>query len=162
MVERLFDLKVLWADIDAQAMPETARIALLDRLAAAVGNLMSDVLRTGAGRVEAGEMVASLHPGVDALRTWREHLIAGETRERSVALRAAFVDNGAPEALAARVADLFDFDGSVGLASLALRTRVDPVALTRAFPPTHPPTEHGPLPSDGVPDKIDKALRTHR
>ncbi|AWW73338.1 glutamate dehydrogenase [Erythrobacter sp. KY5] len=133
VVERLFDLKLLWRDIDAQAMSETARIILLDRLAAAVGNLMSDVLRTGAGRVEASAMIDALKAGVRKLADRRADLLAGETRERSEALRSHFVEEGAPEALANRVADLFDYDGSIGLASLALKTGIDPTVLTRAF-----------------------------
>ncbi len=133
VVERLFSLKKLWQDIDGHTMGEAARLALLDRLAAAVGNLMSDVLRTAAGRVEASAMIADLQEGVTALTTGREELISGDTRERSDTLRAQFVELGAPEALASRVADLFDFDGSVGLAHLALRTEVAPVQLTRAF-----------------------------
>ena len=133
VVERLFDLKALWADIDASKMPEPARLTLLDRLAAAVGNLMSDVLRTTGGRVEAGEMVASLAGGVARLREGRDSLLSGEALERSQALRADFVSKGAPADLAGRVADLFDFDGSVGLAQLSLQTEIDPAALTHAF-----------------------------
>lgn len=133
VVERLFDLKELWADIDASPMNETARLSLLDRLSAAVGNLMSDVLRTGAGRVEASEMIAALRPGVEALCKAREDLISGELQERSSDLRGTFMEQGAPEALANRVADMFDYDGSVGLASLALKTGLDPALLTRAF-----------------------------
>ena len=133
VVERLFDLKTLWRDIDADAMNESARIELLDRLAAAVGNLMSDVLRTGAGRVEAGAMIAELKSGVATLCRGRDELISGATHERSNALRAHFIAIGAPKALAHRVADLFDFDGSIGIADLALKTGVKPMTLTRAF-----------------------------
>jgi glutamate dehydrogenase len=133
VVERLFDLKALWADIDASKMPEPARLTLLDRLAAAVGNLMSDVLRTTGGRVQAGEMVESLADGVARLREERDALISGEALERSQALRADFVSKGASADIAGRVADLFDFDGSVGLAHLSLQTEIDPAPLTHAF-----------------------------
>jgi glutamate dehydrogenase len=133
VVERLFDLKTLWADIDASKMPEPARLTLLDRLAAAVGNLMSDVLRTTGGRVQAGEMVESLAGGVARLREERDALISGEALERSQALRADFVSKGASADLAGRVADLFDFDGSVGLAHLSIQTEIDPAPLTHAF-----------------------------
>jgi glutamate dehydrogenase len=133
VVERLFDLKTLWQDIDASRMPEPARIALLDRLAAAVGNLMSDVLRTTGGRVEAGEMVESLSAGVQILRHERDQLLSSEARQRSQSLRDGFMAKGAPAGLAGRVADLFDFDGSVGLAGLALKTGISPATLTQAF-----------------------------
>ena len=133
VVERLFDLKQLWADIDAAPMPETARITMLDRLAAAVGNLMSDVLRSTGGRIEAGEMVEALQPGVTVLREQREDLLQGSSLDHSEALRADLAASGAPGDLAGRVADLFDFDGSVGIANLALQTRIAPATLTHAF-----------------------------
>ncbi|MEM1050884.1 MAG: NAD-glutamate dehydrogenase domain-containing protein [Pseudomonadota bacterium] len=133
VIERLFDLKALWADIDASTMQEAARIILLERLAAAVGNLMSDVLRTTGGRVEAGAMVENLAEGVRALCLQRSDLLTGDTQERSSSLRADFIARGAPADLASRVADLFDYDGSIGLAHLALKTGIDPAELTRAF-----------------------------
>ena len=133
VVERLFDLKSLWGDIDAQAMDEIARLQLLDRLAAAVGNLMSDVLRTASGTVDASAMVERLNGNVAALSKDRAQLISGEARERSAQLRDEFIERGVPDGLASRVADLFDYDGAIGLANLALATRKDPVMLTRAF-----------------------------
>ncbi len=133
VVERLFDLKTLWGDIDATAMSETARLALLDRAAAAVGNLMSDVIRTGSGRVEASAMIETLRKNVAKLTAGRAELISGENEERSGLLRAQFMELGAPANLANRVADLFDFDGSVGLAHLSLKTDIDATRLTKAF-----------------------------
>ncbi|MFL0355049.1 NAD-glutamate dehydrogenase [Erythrobacter sp. GH1-10] len=133
VVERLFDLQALWDDLDTAKMGETARLVLFDRLAAAVGNLMSDVLRTAAGQVQASELVETLKSGVSVLTDGHEELLSDEGRERSEQLRAAFVESGAPEPLAARVANMFDFDGSVGLAQLALKTEIDPKAVTRAF-----------------------------
>jgi glutamate dehydrogenase len=48
-------------------------------------------------------------------------------------LRQGFVAAGAPDSLAARVASLFDFDGAVGLARLALDSGIDAKLLTHAF-----------------------------
>ena len=76
---------------------------LFDRLAAAVGNLMSDVLRTAAGKVAPGAMIASLAEGVAVLIGARDELLAAEPRARSTELRHSFVAAGAPEALAAKV-----------------------------------------------------------
>ena len=133
VVERLFDLPALWDDLDNAKMSETARLALFDRTAAAVGNLMSDVLRTAAGQVQAGELVETLRGNVTVLSEGRDELVSDEIRERSEHLRAHFVDLGAPDALSDRVARLFDFDGSIGLAQLALKTEIDPKQLTHAF-----------------------------
>ena len=133
VIERLYDLGALWGEIDAGKMSEAARLALLDRLAAAVGNLMSDVLRTVSGQVEAAELIENLRDGIAVLSAGREELVSGEVRERSAQLRAEFIDQGSPEKIAHKVADLFDYDGSIGLAQLALKTGIDPIALTRAF-----------------------------
>ncbi|MFN3990679.1 MAG: NAD-glutamate dehydrogenase domain-containing protein [Erythrobacter sp.] len=133
VAEKLFALDGLWRDLDEAAMPEAARLALFERVAAAVGNLMSDVLRTAQGKVQASMMIAELAAGVARLAAAREELLAGKTREQSRALRVQFTEMGAPAALADRVADLFDFDGAVGLARLALDTGVEPTRLTHAF-----------------------------
>ncbi len=133
VAENLFGLEQLWRDLDDDPMPESARLHLFERLAAAVGNLMSDVLRTCSGKVEVGAVIAELQSGVANLSASREELLAGKTREQSETLRAQFVELGAPQALAGRVADLFDFDGAIGLSRLALDTGVEPERLTHAF-----------------------------
>ncbi|GMN03386.1 NAD-glutamate dehydrogenase [Erythrobacter sp. MTPC3] len=133
VVERLFDLRQLWDNLDTAPMGEAVRLTLFDRLSAAVGNLMSDVLRTSAGQVEAGEMIGALQPGVAVLTDARETLLSPETRERSEQLRKYFTNHGAPEGLAADVANMFDYDGSIGLAQLARKTEIGPEKLTLAF-----------------------------
>ncbi|MGY6637558.1 MAG: NAD-glutamate dehydrogenase domain-containing protein [Erythrobacter sp.] len=133
VAENLFRLDRLWRDLDEAAMPESVRITLFERVAAAVGNLMSDVLRTASGKVAVSPMIAALATGVARLADAREELLAGKTREQSRALRAHFIAMGAPPALAGRVADLFDYDGAVGIARLALDTDVEPTRLTHAF-----------------------------
>jgi glutamate dehydrogenase len=133
VAERLFGLAALWRDLEGTAMPETARLALFDRLAAAVGNLMSDVLRTAAGKVSAGAMIAALQRDVATLIASRDDLLTAEPRARSKALQASFVALGTPDALAGRVAALFDFDGAVGLAAAAGETGIEPCLLTHAF-----------------------------
>ncbi|MCX9146938.1 NAD-glutamate dehydrogenase [Erythrobacter sp. WG] len=133
VAERLFGLDALWRDIETADIPEAARLALFGRLAAAVGNLMSDVLRTAAGNVAAGALIAALQKDVDTLIAGREELLTDEPRARSRALRDSFVALGTPEPLAARVAAMFDFDGAVGLAQAAGATGIEPCLLTHAF-----------------------------
>ncbi|NQX94427.1 MAG: NAD-glutamate dehydrogenase, partial [Erythrobacter sp.] len=133
VVERLFDLKTLWQSLDAQPMPEGARLFLFDRLAGAVGNLMSDVLRSAAGRVDAAHLIEDLRPGVEELTQARGELISEEARDRAGALHRTMLEKGAPDAMAAKVAHLFDFDGAIGLAKLALSSGVAPIRVTQAF-----------------------------
>jgi glutamate dehydrogenase len=94
---------------------------------------MSDVLRTASGKVDAGAMIGELAGSVAALVAGREELLTDEPRALSKALQAGFVDAGAPQALAAKVANMFDFDGAVGLAQAALATGIDAKRLTHAF-----------------------------
>ncbi len=133
VAERLFGLDPLWRDLEDAPISEGARLMLFDRLAAAVGNLMSDVLRTAAGKVDAGKMIGELQTSVTTLIAGREELLTDEPRARSKALQASFVAAGTPQPLAARVANLFDFDGAVGLAQAARATGIEPCLLTHAF-----------------------------
>ncbi|MCL4673120.1 MAG: NAD-glutamate dehydrogenase, partial [Sphingomonadaceae bacterium] len=132
-VEELFGLDRLWADLETAPMPESARVILFDRLAAAVGNLMSDVLRSSAGQVAPAALVAELGKGVKVLADGTGELLSTESRNQSTRLRQSFAEAGAPDKLAARVAHLYDMDGSVGLARLALDSGIAPAALTRGF-----------------------------
>ena len=133
VAERLFGLDPLWHELEDAPIAEGARLVMFDRLAAAVGNLMSDVLRTAAGKVAAGTMIEALQASVTTLIAGREELLTAEPRARSKALQASFVAAGTPEPLAARVANLFDFDGAVGLAQAARATDIEPCLLTHAF-----------------------------
>ncbi|MDJ0978347.1 MAG: NAD-glutamate dehydrogenase [Erythrobacter sp.] len=133
VVERLFDLKTIWRALDVEPMPEAARLALFDRVAGAVGNLMSDVLRTSASRVNLAHLIGDLRPGVEELTKARGELIAQETRERANALHRSLIAKGAPDAMAERVVNLFDLDGAIGLSKLALSTGLAPTRVTQAF-----------------------------
>ncbi len=133
VAERLFNLASLWDRLDTEPMPELARLVLFDRLAAAIGNLMSDVLRSSAGQIQVAAQIERLQPGVASLIEARGDLISQETRERAESLHMHFIEHGAPLQIAQDVANLYDMDGSVGLANLALRTGIDPQRLTQAF-----------------------------
>ena len=76
--EHLFDLPALWAAIDASAMPENARLMLFDRIAAAAGNLMSDILRTSAGNVDPGALVEEIGKAVTKLAGATTQLLSSE------------------------------------------------------------------------------------
>ena len=132
-VEKLFDLEALWHDLDTAKMPETARLMLFERLAAAVGNLMSDVLRTSQGKVMPTALIGNLGKGVAQLSVSTEQLLASASRQQSAELREKFVAAGSPDKIAGSVSHLFDLDGSVGLARLSMETGIDPKALTGAF-----------------------------
>ncbi len=132
-VEGLFGVDALWDELDRATMPETARLRLFDRLAAAVANLMSDVLRMASGQVAPSVIIAELGKGVQSLAEGTDQLLTSESKQQSARLLTSLVEAGAPEKLAARVTHLFDLDGAVGLAKLARESEIEPRALTRGF-----------------------------
>ncbi|MGN6499882.1 MAG: NAD-glutamate dehydrogenase domain-containing protein, partial [Tsuneonella sp.] len=139
--EQLFGLDALWARLDGAAMPESARLLLFDRIAAAMSGQMADLLRAGAGLGAPSRLVAELAAGVADLSDATTNLLAGESRQQSARLRAQFIQAGAPDRIAAEVGHLFDMDGAVGLAKLARDADIGARKLTGAF--THLGAELG-------------------
>ena len=131
--ERLFGMDTVWHALETAAMPETARILLFDRAAAALSSHMADLLRVGAGTVPPTRLVAELEKGVHSLSDAAATLLAAEPRAQSDALCAKLAAAGAPAAEAAMVAHLFDLDGAAGLAMLASDSGSAAPALTGAF-----------------------------
>ncbi|MGB7408991.1 MAG: NAD-glutamate dehydrogenase domain-containing protein [Pontixanthobacter sp.] len=132
-VEELFDLEALWIRLDEAKVEEPARLLLFERLAAAVGNLMSDVLRTAQGNVAPHALITELGDNVAQLSRSSEQLLAKASRQQSADLHKIFTDAGAPNKLAIDVAHLFELDGATGLASLSRKTGIETKALTEAF-----------------------------
>ncbi len=132
-VSHLFGLEELWTDLEAAPMPEKARLVMFDRLAAASGNLMSDLLRTCGGQVTPAAMIERLGKSVKLLSRSTGQLLSDGARQQSAALQDSLIAADAPQLLAAKVTNLFDLDGSVALAHLAAETGLDPKALARAF-----------------------------
>ncbi len=131
--ERLLGMNPIWEAIETAAIPETARIGLFDRAAAALRTQMADLLRSGGGSLLPSRMVEELAPGVRELSLGAGELLAGEAQAQSARMRGELVQIGAPEALARKVAHLFDLDGAVGLARLARDTAIAAPVLTGAF-----------------------------
>ncbi|MDE2435312.1 MAG: NAD-glutamate dehydrogenase [Sphingomonadales bacterium] len=132
-VERLFGMDAVWQAIETTPMPEAARILLFDRVAAVMTDHMADMLRAGGGSVVPSKLVADLGPGVKALMQNTESLLASEARSQSIRIRNDLTATGAPEAVVAQVALLFDLDGAIGLANLARDCSVAPRAITQSF-----------------------------
>ncbi|WP_394269743.1 NAD-glutamate dehydrogenase domain-containing protein [Qipengyuania sp.] len=129
----LFDLGTLWDDLDRAPIAERARLELFDRLAAAIANLMSDVLRSAGGRVRPAALVADLRDGVSQLDHALANFLSPEIQAQSNRLRTSLIEIGASEDLARKVTHLFDLDGTVGLAQLSRETGLDGAALTNSF-----------------------------
>jgi glutamate dehydrogenase len=133
VVERLFDLPALWAEIETAAMPEAARIALFDEVAVAARSQIADLLRVTRAGTGPGAAMARLARGVGQLDKQTKALLLEEASAQSARIAATLETAGAPKKLVQKVVRLFELDGAVGLADLGARLGLDETVLTRAF-----------------------------
>jgi glutamate dehydrogenase len=131
--ERLLDLPGTWAMLDSASMPETARLMMFDRAAAALRSHMADLVRAGHGTSQPSALVAELAPGIAALASRTAELLNAEGQNQSMRIAQELADAGAPAQAASRIVHLFDMDGAIGLTRLSTEAGVDPVLLTQAF-----------------------------
>ena len=132
-VDELLGMQQLWGALESATMPETARILLLDRAAAAMSSHIADLLRESGGGLAPSESISRLSRGVEKLSASSDELLSDASRKRSDALLAQFVEAGATKQLAAKVVHLFEIDGTIGLAGLARELGTPPDKLTQAF-----------------------------
>ncbi|MFN6934190.1 MAG: NAD-glutamate dehydrogenase [Tsuneonella sp.] len=131
--EKLFGAGELWNEIETAKMPEDARVYLFRHAAGALRSQMADLIRVGAGTTAPAALIASLGKRVGELSGATGTLLTTASRDQSARLVDEFVQMGAPEKLAAKVAHLYDLDGAVGLASLSRDAGIDARRLTAAF-----------------------------
>ena len=131
--EQLFGVGALWERLEKAAMPEQARLLLFDRVALALRNHMADLLRAGAGTVAPSKLTAELAAGIGALTKNAKDLLEAEAHYHSERLLAEFEAAGAPGREAADVTHLFETDGAVGLARLAVDSGIPALSITGAF-----------------------------
>ncbi len=132
-IERLLGMAPIWQAIETTAMPEAARILLFDRAAAAMVTHMVDLLRVSGGVAEPARMLSELSAGVTELSNAASLLLSAEGKSQSARMRAEFVRLGAPDAVSAMVAHLYDIDGVIGLAMLSRQSGTPAPVLTSAF-----------------------------
>ena len=133
VVERLFALPALWADIERADMPEEARIGLFDEVAAAARSQIADLLRVCRPGTGPGEVIARIGDGIAKLDRQSQGLLMDEARAHSSRIADRLELLGAPATLTQRVVRLFELDGAVGLADLGEELKIDEAVLTRAF-----------------------------
>ena len=133
VAERLFGLDALWAEIERETMPEGARIALFNDVAAATRSQIADLLRATGPGTSPGEAIARMERGIAHLDTQTKALLLEEASAHSARIAGQLEAAGAPAPLVAKVVRLFEMDGAVGLADLGQRSGLDETALTRAF-----------------------------
>ncbi|HSG32997.1 MAG TPA: NAD-glutamate dehydrogenase domain-containing protein, partial [Sphingomonadaceae bacterium] len=130
---KLFGMEAVWSRFETSPMAENARLMLFARTALALRNHMADLLRAGAGNIPPSKLISELSPVIEELATCKEELLAKEARTHSARLKDEFRKAGVPAKEAEMAAHLFDMDGSVGLARLAVDTRIPVNSITAAF-----------------------------
>ena len=133
VAERLFGLDTLWAEIETTAMPEAARIALFNEVAAATRSQIADLLRATVPGTLPGAVIERMKKGIAHLDKQTKALLLEEASTQSARIAAELEAVGAPATLSTKVVRLFEMDGAVGLADLGQRMSLDEADLTRAF-----------------------------
>jgi len=131
--ERLFDMGALWAELDAADVAEDVRLALFDQAAIGLQMHIADMLRVTSARMNPGELVALLAPGLKKLNAMVDDLLRPEARAEAGSLRAELEGMGAPRPITDRIVRLVELNGAVGLAVLGQKLGIDEVQLTRAY-----------------------------
>jgi glutamate dehydrogenase len=129
--DEIFGLTQLFADIEAEPMPETGRLELLDVAARVIRLHIADLIRVADATALPGEMAEALKPGVKRLDKEVDGLVKAEVKGATAQLNNRLVETGASPALATRVARLYELDGALATAALAARqgwSEVDVVA----------------------------------
>ena len=132
-IDAIFRLETLFAGIEAAAMPESARLLMLDLGARAARLHVADLLRAAPGDLAPSDVCARLAAGIGRLEAGLESLLRQEARSQADALRQRLAVVGADEALAARVVRLFELDGAIGTAALGAGSGGHEVTLTEAY-----------------------------
>lgn len=133
VAERLYDVGALWSAIDAAAMPEAARLALLESIAQIMRRQMAEIVRSLPGGTSPSAALELLGPGVATLIGASEALMTDAQRQRQRQFHAHLVELGASEDIASRTTLLSYMDGVVGLAHLAQRSDAQGEPLALAF-----------------------------
>ncbi len=133
VVEQLFDLPTLWAEVEATPMPEAARIGLFEEVATAARSHIADLLRVCRPGTSPAEVRGRIGKGIEALARQADTLLRDEARAQSGRISQLLESVGAPPALAHKVVRIFELDGAVGLADLGQKVGIDETVLTRAF-----------------------------
>jgi glutamate dehydrogenase len=132
-VDAIFGLERLFASIEQAAMPETTRLKLLAAAGVSARLHVADTLRAAAGDLAPGTLADKLAPGVRRLQTDLDTLMKQEARAAAGQLRARISGDGAPADIVDAIVNLFELDGAIGTAALAVSLNADELALTQAY-----------------------------
>nr|WP_294850564.1 NAD-glutamate dehydrogenase domain-containing protein [uncultured Sphingomonas sp.] len=133
VVERLLDLKSLWARIEQAELSEENRIALFSKAARSVRAHLGDTIRAAAGETSISKIVDLLKPGLDKVAAKTAGLLRAEVKGESDALRGRLDAHTDDKKIVDGLVRLYELDGVFGIVGLGARKGVDEIALTRAY-----------------------------
>ena len=131
--DTMFGLTELFDAIEAEPMPETGRLELLDIAAGIIRLHVADVLRIAEATALPGEIAAAYGPGVRRLDTTAQDLLRAEIRDESARMAERIARTGASEAMATRLTHLFQLDGAIATSALAIRCGWDEVDVVTGY-----------------------------
>lgn len=131
--ERLFGMEALWDELDRLDVAESIRLELFDQASQGLQLHIADLLRSSGPTARLTDMEGLVRTGVEALSASLDELLRHEVRSQATLQRTRLLELGAPEAMVDRIVRLFELNGAIGIAALAVELKIDPVALTNAY-----------------------------
>ncbi len=133
IAEQVYDIASLWTAIDNEPMPEAARLMLFEQVAVEMRAHMADILRNAVAGRRNDQAITAYHPVISLLSNAIEALLPPEAQRQTQAYADRLAKAGAPRKIVERLVQLARLDGAIGIAALATRMQLEPVAVTRAF-----------------------------
>jgi glutamate dehydrogenase len=131
--DEMFGLTELFAGIEAEPIAETARLELMDAAARIIRLHIADLLRVAAPTALPGEIAAAFGPGVLRVEAEVGQLVKAEVRDQTRQLAARLADTGAGTAIVDRLVRLFEIDGAIATAALAVRSGWTEIDVATAY-----------------------------
>jgi len=128
---QLMQMNAIWDQADIADMAEGIRLKLFATLANQMRRHMADLIRNAAAGGISGNIISSYSPHIKKLT--RDMPVSASQQARTQAMTSRLTQNGAPEELAERLAQLRDLDGAIGLAALACDTGGNVKQLAEAY-----------------------------
>jgi len=131
--DTIFGLTALFGDIEAASISEAGRLDLLEAAANAIRLHIGDLIRVAPPTALPGEMAAFVSAIVERLSRKADEIIKGEVKSAAGILADRLAASGADPGLIKRVSRLFELDGAIAIAALAVRANWSEVEVVAAY-----------------------------
>jgi glutamate dehydrogenase len=134
-VRQIFDLDGVWQEIEAldRVAPVAAQNAMYLEIRRLLDRSVRWILTTRGGVLDVSKLINDVHPVVQTLTPEIPGMLLGTERQRLEELTAHYVELGAPEHLAVRVAACLDQYSLLDIADIAAREKQDATAVAQLY-----------------------------